>query len=138
MKKLGVSHCGSGSSMEIGNFHLLDSLISSTNGRRHTCRKAWTEKQMEKALQAVNEMTVREAAAHAIWCAYVNQFFMTTLVGRCSWCRPTKYHVLRVSLTHSSATSHSHSCTHQNRLYLTHLPCDHANKITRTAVPILR
>ena len=69
VKKLGVSHCGSGSSMEIGNFHLLDSLVSSTNGRRHTCRKAWTEEQMEKALQAVNEMTVREAATHAVWCA---------------------------------------------------------------------
>ena len=38
---------------------------------------------------------------------------------------------------HPSATSHSHSCTYQNRLYLTHLPCNHANKIMWTAVPIL-
>ena len=38
-------------------------------------------------------------------------------------------YALRVSLTHPSATSHSHSCTHQNRLYLTHLPFDHANQI---------
>ena len=38
---------------------------------------------------------------------------------------------------HPSATSRSHSCTHQNRLYLTHLPFDRVNQITRTAVPIL-
>ena len=49
----------------------------------------------------------------------------------------TKSHALRVTLTHSSATSRSHSCTHQNRLHLTHLPFDRANQITRTAVPML-
>ena len=52
-------------------------------------------------------------------------------------CRPTKSHALRVSLTHLSATSRSHSCINQNRRYLTHLAFDRANQITQTAVSLL-